>query len=321
MDYRIALAEESEIVYDIVQRTIKEIYPKYYPREVVDFFCNHHSLDAIKKDVAEGRVSVLVVDNRIVGTGCFVGNHITRVYILPQYQGRGYGIFVMQTIETEIAKNHSKVYLDASLPAAGLYQKLGYRTTQHERYPVENGVILAYEVMEKEIYKVNPDALELYLHKLPDTVYEYRKATWRDLDELVRTRIIVLRAANKLSDAADMELVRQASYEYYQNALASGEHIAYLVYDEEKFIGAGGVSFYQVMPTYHNPSGRKAYIMNMYTAPEYRRQGIALQTLDLLVKEARAQGVTQISLEATEAGRPLYEKYGFVAMKNEMELF
>ncbi len=72
------------------------------------------------------------------------------------------------------------------------------------------------------------------------------------------------------------------------------------------------------MPTYHNPTGKKAYIMNMYTAPEYRRQGIAISTLDLLVKDVRKQGVSQIALEATEMGRPLYEKYGFVKMEDEM---
>lgn len=100
----------------------------------------------------------------------------------------------------------------------------------------------------------------------------------------------------------------------------SGNHIAYLAYDDGVFIGAGGASFYQVMPTYHNPTGKKAYIMNMYTAPEYRRQGIAMHTLDLLVNDAKAQGVSQIALEATDMGRPLYEKYGFVKMNDEMEL-
>ena len=150
--------------------------------------------------------------------------------------------------------------------------------------------------------------------------YEYKKATIGDIDELVRTRIIVLRAANKLSDGEDMSEVARQSREYYKRALQTGEHVAYLVYDNERFIGAGGVSFYHVMPTYHNPSGKKAYIMNMYTAPEYRRQGIARRTLDLLVAEAKEQGVLQISLEATEMGRPLYEKYGFSAMQDEMEL-
>ena len=150
--------------------------------------------------------------------------------------------------------------------------------------------------------------------------YEYKKATIADIDELVRTRIIVLRAANKLSDDVDMSLVEKESYEYYMRALETDEHIAYLVYDNGIFIGAGGVSFYQVMPTYHNPTGKKAYIMNMYTASEYRRQGIAFHTLDLLVKDIRKQGVSQITLEATEMGRPLYEKYGFVKMEDEMEL-
>ena len=150
--------------------------------------------------------------------------------------------------------------------------------------------------------------------------YKYKKATIADIDELVRTRIIVLRAANKLSNDVDMSLVEKESYEYYKSALETGEHVAYLVYDNETFIGTGGVSFYQVMPTYHNPTGKKAYIMNMYTAPEYRRQGIAIHTLDLLVKDAKEQGVLQIALEATDMGRPLYERYGFVKMEDEMEL-
>ena len=150
--------------------------------------------------------------------------------------------------------------------------------------------------------------------------YEYKKATIADIDELVRTRIIVLRAANKLSNDVDMSLVEKESYEYYKSALETGEHIAYLVYDNETFIGAGGVSFYKVMPTYHNPTGKKAYIMNMYTTSEYRRQGIAFHTLDLLVKDIRKQGVSQTTLEATEMGRPLYEKYGFVKMEDEMVL-
>jgi hypothetical protein len=42
--------------------------------------------------------------------------------------------------------------------------------------------------------------------------------------------------------------------------------------------------------------------------------------LDLLVKDAKEQGVTQIALEATDMGRPLYERYGFVKMEDEMEL-
>lgn len=148
----------------------------------------------------------------------------------------------------------------------------------------------------------------------------YKRATLADLDILTETRIEVLRAANRLDASADMTQVERATLAYYRSALADGSHTAYLVFDRDVFVGAGGVSYYAVMPTYHNPTGRKAYIMNMYTCPAYRRRGIAARTLDLLVQDARGRGVHAISLEATSMGRPLYEAYGFVPMTSEMEL-
>ena len=148
----------------------------------------------------------------------------------------------------------------------------------------------------------------------------WKRAAAADLEELVATRIEVLRAANKLDDLADMSEVEARSREYYIRALADGSHTAYLVYDGGRFVAAGGVSYYEVMPTYHNPSGKKAYIMNMYVRPEYRRRGIAIRTLDMLVSDARERGVELISLEATDMGKPLYERYGFVRMRDEYEL-
>ena len=148
----------------------------------------------------------------------------------------------------------------------------------------------------------------------------YKRATIDDLEVLTETRIEVLRAANQLSVDVDMSEVKAQSYEYYKFALENGTHLAYLIFDDEIFVGTGGISYFQVMPTYHNPTGRKAYIMNMYTKPEYRRKGIAYKVLDLLVADAEARGITYISLEATQMGRPLYEKYGFVSMQDEMVL-
>ena len=149
---------------------------------------------------------------------------------------------------------------------------------------------------------------------------EFTQASLNDIELLTATRVEVLRAANRLSEDVDMNVVEQLSRIYYERSLADGSHAAYLVFDGKKVVGAGGVSFFKVMPTYHNPSGEKAYIMNMYTHPDYRRRGIAYQVLDLLVAEARKRGIAAISLESTDMGRPLYEKYGFVPMEHEMEL-
>lgn len=117
-----------------------------------------------------------------------------------------------------------------------------------------------------------------------------------------------------------MSEVKKQSYDYYKKALYDGTHIAYLIFDGSRFVGAGGVSFFQVMPAYHNSSGRKAYIMNMYTDPQYKRKGITYKTLDMLIRDTKNKGITDISLETTDMGCPLYERYGFVKRNHEMEL-
>ena len=77
----------------------------------------------------------------------------------------------------------------------------------------------------------------------------YKKADITDIELLTTTRIEVLRAANNLSNEIDMTEVENQSYEYYKRALTDGSHTAYLVFDGAIFVGAGGVSYFQVMPT------------------------------------------------------------------------
>ena len=89
---------------------------------------------------------------------------------------------------------------------------------------------------------------------------KFRTATPEDIDLLVRTRIEVLRAANGLTGTTDMREVEKQSYEYYEKSLADETHTAYLVFDHGQFIGTGGISYYRVMPTYHNPTGKKGIL-------------------------------------------------------------
>ncbi len=46
--YELATKEELQIIYYLVQHTIKTVYPKYYPAEVVEFFCGHHNKNVIE---------------------------------------------------------------------------------------------------------------------------------------------------------------------------------------------------------------------------------------------------------------------------------
>lgn len=152
-EYICATTKDLDSVFGIVQSSIKEIYPQYYPKEVVDFFSDLHSKESILKDIEDELVGILQVDGECVGTGCYKDNHITRVYIEPAYQKKGYGSYIMDCLEKNISLNYSSAVLDASLPASHLYSSRGYETIEHCKYPVENDVILVYEVMEKALSK------------------------------------------------------------------------------------------------------------------------------------------------------------------------
>ena len=69
MEYRLAKQNEADAIYDLVQTTIKEIYPKYYLKEIVDMFCNFHNRDNISKDINNGNTYVLLENGIIIGAG------------------------------------------------------------------------------------------------------------------------------------------------------------------------------------------------------------------------------------------------------------
>lgn len=69
-----------------------------------------------------------------------------------------------------------------------------------------------------------------------------------------------------------------------------------------------------VRPPYPgNLTGREGYLLNMYTLPAHRRQGLAGALLDQMADYARGQQLGRVWLHASEEGRPLYERMGFVS--------
>lgn len=150
-------------------------------------------------------------------------------------------------------------------------------------------------------------------------MYQFRKATLKDIPLLLECRIALLHSAIGNGDEKQWTFVKKQIEQYYQTAIQNNTHIAFLAFHGNTCVGTGGVCFYQVLPTYFKPTGKKAYIINMYTVPEYRNQGIATQILDFLVKECLQRNISYISLEATDMGRSVYEKFGFAPLHSEMQ--
>ncbi len=53
-------------IYNVLHTAIKTIYPQYYPKEVVCFFCKYHSKEHILEGIASGNMGVLVHHGVIV---------------------------------------------------------------------------------------------------------------------------------------------------------------------------------------------------------------------------------------------------------------
>lgn len=139
-----ATLKNLEDIKNIVSITIETIYPKYYPSGAVDFFLKHHSDENIKKSIDNEEVYIFIVDNQIIGTGTICENDIGRLFILPQFQGKGYGTIALNYLENEVFKNYNEVVLASSFPAFEMYQKRGYVPFEYHKILTDNGDYLCF---------------------------------------------------------------------------------------------------------------------------------------------------------------------------------
>ncbi len=149
MNIKKAVLSDVEIVRTITVQTINSVYPQYYPKGAVDFFLSHHNENNIKSDIEKGIVYVLYDNENAVGTVTIRDNEICRLFVLPKYQGKGFGGRLLDFSEKKVAENYSKIIIDASLPAKPIYLKRGYTFTEYHTIKTENGDFLCYDVMEK----------------------------------------------------------------------------------------------------------------------------------------------------------------------------
>ncbi len=152
MSVRQAVLSDLNIIKQISEVTIAEIYPRYYPKGAVDFFLAHHSEDNILSDIKGNRIFLcLDIRGSAVGTVTIKENEICRLFVLPLYQGKGYGTELLDYAEKKISCEYSKVVLAASLPAKKMYLKRGYKDTEFHIIVTKNTDFLCYDAMEKQL--------------------------------------------------------------------------------------------------------------------------------------------------------------------------
>jgi GNAT superfamily N-acetyltransferase len=83
-------------------------------------------------------------------------------------------------------------------------------------------------------------------------------------------------------------------------------------------VASAGLLILDWPPHPFDPEGElRGYLLNVYVEPEYRKRGLAHQLVERCMAEARRRGIRVVALHSSQAGRPIYERFGFHAT-NEM---
>jgi len=145
-----------------------------------------------------------------------------------------------------------------------------------------------------------------------------RPATLEDLDVLVELRVALFEAMGQRGPLLDAAV--PAIRAYIEDHLPSGAFRVWVAERGGTVVAAIGLVIHSVPPSPHNPDGREAYIMNLFTRPEVRRRGIARRLMRHVLDVVQSEGTYKVRLYATPDGRPLYESLGFAVATGEPEM-
>lgn len=152
-DMQLTRAECPGKVAEIVEKTIRAVYPHFYPPGAVQFFLDLHNEQRIKVALAREDIFLAIIQGEVVGTGSIRKNEICRLFILPEYQSKGYGSRLMDLLENLVFRQYQTVHVDASFPAESMYLKRGYQIRTYEKIETEGGDYLCYHTMGKAVDK------------------------------------------------------------------------------------------------------------------------------------------------------------------------
>jgi GNAT superfamily N-acetyltransferase len=153
-----------------------------------------------------------------------------------------------------------------------------------------------------------------------DGTYTVREATVADARTLARQRRLMFDETGALATAEEGDAVETAVAAWVERAMPSGTFRSWVVEQAGEVVAGGGLQLRTLMPRPGYVQGEpEGLIVSMWTEPAHRRRGLGLRVVEAMLAWGRAHGVTRFTLHASEAGRPLYERYGF-RTTNEMRL-
>ncbi len=122
------------------------------------------------------------------------------------------------------------------------------------------------------------------------------------------------------TDRGALDRMDERFPDWLRGRIESGEYRGWLVTSEDGTVLAGVGLWLQInLPSPRDQSAQRAYVLNVYTHPEHRRQGHARRLMNALLEWCRDYGIRTVMLHASDAGRALYESLGF-RQTNEMRI-
>ena len=157
-------------------------------------------------------------------------------------------------------------------------------------------------------------------------LFVVREADATDIPLLAHHRAAMFRDMGQLASHQEEKLER-ATASYLREALARGEYLAWVAEDRETpptTIGGAGVQLRPILPRPRTGPddlelGPEAIVLNVYVERAWRRRGVADTLMRVVLDALAVRGIKRIVLHASDEGRRLYERIGFVPT-NEMRL-
>jgi GNAT superfamily N-acetyltransferase len=148
--------------------------------------------------------------------------------------------------------------------------------------------------------------------------YTVRKATVEDVSMILHHRVGMF--TDMGYDVGLIARMQEPFRAWVFERLHNGGYHGWLAVNANLQVIAGaGLWLNDWIPSPMLLSGRRGYVLNVYTEPEYRKQGIARHLVQETIDYCRAQGLSTVVLHASEQGRSIYEALGF-EMTNEMRM-